>query len=463
EEYRDERGHEMYVLNRAKPVLPPPPVPGQQSLLQSSESLQGQGVLTPDSESVKMIKNFAVKSGGSLSIPCIYDHKYNSNRKYWCKGYYWSSCEIVAYTNTRGRISVTDHPTQNMFTVELNSLQDSDSGYYWCAVEIGDHSVPDDKDFLYLSVSADPAVSVRNSRVSGQEGGSVSVQCLYSAGYKNKQKQWCRFKDWSCYTVGRTATSQNSAVQISDNAKGSVSVEMSGLQKSDAGWYWFSAGDVGVTVHLTVTERPSTTTAAVVTEKTSVHHTTSDLITTSALKSIKLSNSTVTNNAETTAADVNGSGFKNRLIWVPLTVVLGLLLILVTVITYIWRKNCNENHTEARGHISNTAVHTTPLANNSVVYSAVNYEMKKVYAATTAVTTEKTSISHTTSGLITTSALKSIRLSNSTVMNNAETTAADINGPGFNTRPSWVLLAVVLGLLLILVTVITCMLRKKCR
>uniref|UniRef100_A0A8B9HVM5 Leucine rich repeat containing 24 n=1 Tax=Astyanax mexicanus TaxID=7994 RepID=A0A8B9HVM5_ASTMX len=26
EEYRDERGHEMYVLNRAKPVLPPPPL-----------------------------------------------------------------------------------------------------------------------------------------------------------------------------------------------------------------------------------------------------------------------------------------------------------------------------------------------------------------------------------------------------------------------------------------------------
>ncbi|KAL7851085.1 hypothetical protein AOLI_G00214410 [Acnodon oligacanthus] len=46
EEYRDERGHEMYVLNRAKPVLPPPPVPGQQGILHS-ESLQGQGVLTP--------------------------------------------------------------------------------------------------------------------------------------------------------------------------------------------------------------------------------------------------------------------------------------------------------------------------------------------------------------------------------------------------------------------------------
>ncbi|XP_036411660.1 CMRF35-like molecule 2 [Colossoma macropomum] len=202
------------------------------------------------SESLKTLKNLAVKRGGSLSIPCVYDEKYKPNLKYWCQGYHWSSCQIVAYTNTSGTTSVTDHPTQNMFTVELNSLQDS--GYYWCAVEIGGIWTPDDRDYLYLTVSSDPAVSVINSRVSGQEGDSVSVQCLYSAKYQNKQKKWCRFKDWSCFTVGRTDTSHNSAVLASDDGKGSVSVKMRGLQKSDAGWYWFSAGDVGVTVHLTV-------------------------------------------------------------------------------------------------------------------------------------------------------------------------------------------------------------------
>ncbi|KAL6468119.1 hypothetical protein MHYP_G00237960 [Metynnis hypsauchen] len=132
-----------------------------------------------------------------------------------------------------------------MFILELNRLQDSDSGYYWCAVEIGGTGTPDDRDYLYLTVSADPAGSVISSRVSGQEGGSVSVQCLYSDEYKNKQKKWCRFKAWRCYKLGRTTTSQNSAVLVIDNGKGSVSVEMRGLQKSDAGWYWFSAGDVG--------------------------------------------------------------------------------------------------------------------------------------------------------------------------------------------------------------------------
>ncbi|XP_036412787.1 polymeric immunoglobulin receptor-like [Colossoma macropomum] len=204
---------------------------------------------------MKTLKNLAVRRGGSLSIPCFCDEKYKSNLKYWCKGYYWSFCKIVASTNTSGRTSVTDHPTQNMFTVELNSLQDSDSGYYWCAVEIGGTETPDEKDYLYLTVSEDPAVSVINSRVSGHEEGSV--QCCYSLENKEKQRKWCRFKDGSCYSVGRTNTSQNSAVLVLDYGKGSVSVEMRGLQKSDAGWYWFSAGDVGVTVHLNVTERPS--------------------------------------------------------------------------------------------------------------------------------------------------------------------------------------------------------------
>ncbi|XP_066508983.1 polymeric immunoglobulin receptor-like [Hoplias malabaricus] len=237
-------------------------------------------VNTPESESVKTLKNLAVKSGGSLTIPCFYDKQYKSNPKFWCKGYYWSSCGIVARTSTSGRTSVTDYPTQNMFTVELNSLQDSDSGDYWCAVEIGDKWTVDDGDYLYLTVSADPAVSVINSRVSGQEGGSVSVQCLYRTDYKNKQKQWCRFRDWRCLT------SQNSAVQISDDGRGMVSVEMSGLKKSDAGWYWFSAGEVGVTVHLTVTERPTTVTTICSTVKTSISETTSESESVKTLKNL---------------------------------------------------------------------------------------------------------------------------------------------------------------------------------
>ncbi|XP_076837831.1 polymeric immunoglobulin receptor-like [Brachyhypopomus gauderio] len=203
---------------------------------------------------MRTLKHVAVKSGDSVTIPCFYDESYKSNKKYWCHGYYWSSCTIVAYTNTRGSTSVIDHPTHNMFTVELNRLNTDHSGWYWCAAEIGDENNPDDKDYLYLTVSAAPRVSVNRSRVSGEDGSSVSVQCLHSAAFWNKQKQWCRSTDWSCYTVGRTYTSQNSAVWIRDDGNTSFTVEMTGLKKSDSGWYWCSVGDVQVPVHLTVTD-----------------------------------------------------------------------------------------------------------------------------------------------------------------------------------------------------------------
>ncbi|KAG9278733.1 CMRF35-like molecule 3 [Astyanax mexicanus] len=207
------------------------------------------------SESVKTLKHLTVRRGGSLTVPCLYEEEYKSHRKYWCKGEHLILCRTVAKTNTRNTgISVADYPSQNMFTVDLKNLQDSDSGWYRCALEIVG---PDVGDSVYLTVSSDPAVWVENSTVIGQEGGGVSVQGFYSSGYKNEVRKWCRVKTWSCWSVGRTNTSQSSAVMITDYSQGSFRVEMFGLQKSDAGWYWFSAGGVGVTVHLTVTERPT--------------------------------------------------------------------------------------------------------------------------------------------------------------------------------------------------------------
>ncbi|KAF4076399.1 hypothetical protein AMELA_G00214710 [Ameiurus melas] len=212
-------------------------------------SLVGSGIFIgfflciSDVQSMRTLKYVAVKRGGSVTIPCLYEEQYKPNPKFWCKGYLWSSCSIVAYANSIGSTSVTDYPAQGMFTVELNPV--SDSGTYWCAAEIGSKWTPDDYDYLYITVSQDPYLSVMESRVSGEEGGSVTVQCLYSAAYQNKQKQWCRFKDKVC-------TSQNSAVHLSDDGRGSFRVQMSGLKKSDAGWYWCSAGDLQVPVHISV-------------------------------------------------------------------------------------------------------------------------------------------------------------------------------------------------------------------
>ncbi|NP_001293035.1 polymeric immunoglobulin receptor-like 3.10 precursor [Danio rerio] len=200
--------------------------------------------------------NIGVKSGFPGIIPCQYVEQYQENLKYWCQGMFWSSCTILAFGNgPRSKFSITDYPAQSIFTVEWQNLQPSDSGYYWCAVEIGDSEKPDASYYLYLKVQSAPDVSVKSSSVSGHEGGNVSVQCFYSSGYKAKNKQWCGYKDKKCfYPKKNTGTSQNSSVQISDDGKSSFTVLMAGLRLSDSGWYFCSVGDLQVPVRLTVTK-----------------------------------------------------------------------------------------------------------------------------------------------------------------------------------------------------------------
>ncbi|KAK9980219.1 hypothetical protein ABG768_013599 [Culter alburnus] len=197
-----------------------------------------------------------VQTGGSVIIPCYYDRKYTKHKKYWCFDAYaaYNYCNILAYANeTKGRVSVTDHPDQSFFTVTMRNLQNKDTGDYWCAVEIEGIFQVDETEQLHLTVQSAPDVSVVSSSVSGHEGGNVSVQCFYSSGYQNKLKQWCRYKDQSCYTVGRTDTSQNPSVQISDDGRRSFTVLMTGLRLSDSGWFFCSVGGWQVPVQLTVT------------------------------------------------------------------------------------------------------------------------------------------------------------------------------------------------------------------
>ncbi|XDV28199.1 hypothetical protein PO909_031551 [Leuciscus waleckii] len=198
--------------------------------------------------------NIAVKSGSSGIIPCVYDKQHKENRKYLCWGGNWISCRILAYAGETGKFSITDYPDQSIFTVRWDKLEISDSGYYWCAVEIGDFRTLDAGYNLYLTVQSAPDVSVKSSSVSGHEGDNVSVQCFYTSGYKYKLKQWCRYKDKSCYTEKRTDTSQNPSVQISDDGRSSFTVLMTGLRLSDSGWYLCSVGDLQVPVQLTVNE-----------------------------------------------------------------------------------------------------------------------------------------------------------------------------------------------------------------
>uniref|UniRef100_A0A8C3W7M7 Ig-like domain-containing protein n=1 Tax=Catagonus wagneri TaxID=51154 RepID=A0A8C3W7M7_9CETA len=98
--------------------------------------------------------------------------------------------------------------------------------------------------------------------VSGQEQGSLTVQCRYSREWELYLKWWCRGADWgSCTILVRTLGSEQEVkrgrVSIRDNRKNfTFTVTMEKLRLDDADTYWCGiervGSDLGVPIGVTV-------------------------------------------------------------------------------------------------------------------------------------------------------------------------------------------------------------------
>ncbi|XP_037537976.1 LOW QUALITY PROTEIN: polymeric immunoglobulin receptor [Nematolebias whitei] len=208
---------------------------------------------------------FSVLEGESLTIPCHYEPQYTNHVKYWCQGALREFCTSLARTDdpqvinpVEERVSIFDDPAQQVFTVTMNKLKEGDSGWYMCGVEIGGVWKADDTTFTNIKVIH--GLKAVNSRVSGVEGSSVTVQCLYSERYRESEKKWCRSGDpRSCLSTGSVGSYENSSMAIRDDRTGAFTVTFKKLHMTDTAWYWCSAGPQMITVRVHVTPRPTTT------------------------------------------------------------------------------------------------------------------------------------------------------------------------------------------------------------
>ncbi|XP_073677600.1 polymeric immunoglobulin receptor [Garra rufa] len=208
------------------------------------------------------VSKLTVQSGGSVTIPCHYHRRHKDFQKFWCKGKNWLTCLTMRPTNqgTRTGISFDNSPDELVTTMTMTNLRSSDSNRYWCAVKIrGSYT----RTSLELTVTEGiPDLSVASNRVSGEEGGNVTVQCLYSDKFKDIDRKWCRSGNLhSCQTAQDIEPSLGAALQINDTNDGVYSVTLTGLKKTDAGWYWCMAGEVQVPVHISVDSRQLVTDA----------------------------------------------------------------------------------------------------------------------------------------------------------------------------------------------------------
>ncbi|KAB0366909.1 hypothetical protein FD755_020233 [Muntiacus reevesi] len=77
----------------------------------------------------------------SVSVQCLYDSKWESHKKWWCRGARWASCRILVQTQGSGReekgdrVSIKDDQSNHSFTVTLQELRQDDADTYWCGIE----------------------------------------------------------------------------------------------------------------------------------------------------------------------------------------------------------------------------------------------------------------------------------------------------------------------------------------
>ncbi|XP_034008567.1 uncharacterized protein LOC117499961 [Trematomus bernacchii] len=212
--------------------------------------------------SITTVSKVSVRAGGSITIPCLYESKHTNNVKYLCKVSTWDFCSDKVKTNkpsSSGKFSISDDKTQRVFTVTINDLTGEDTDYYWCAVEI-DYG-PDLGTRFHLSVTGgNPYLYVDEQKRTGFRGEEITIDYHY---YNAGDIKWCRLGS-SCVTRPN-GWLENSRVTM-NNVPGLLSVTLSGLRTESSGWYLCVKGDLQMPVHITVTEKPTTTTSPATSE-----------------------------------------------------------------------------------------------------------------------------------------------------------------------------------------------------
>uniref|UniRef100_A0AAZ1Y3C4 Ig-like domain-containing protein n=1 Tax=Oreochromis aureus TaxID=47969 RepID=A0AAZ1Y3C4_OREAU len=205
--------------------------------------------------SITTVSKVSVKTGKSISIPCLYGSQYKNHVKYLCEGPKWRFCRDVVKTNKAdpsGKYSISDDKRQFIFTVTINNLTNKNTDY-WCVVEI--NNGPDYGGHFQLSVTRGiPRLYVDHQRITGYIGENITIRCHHS---NSGEMKWCRLGR-NCVT-GSSGSIDGAAVTAHMRDPNVFTVTMSGLKSEDSGWYLCAEGDIQIPVYLTVTEKPITT------------------------------------------------------------------------------------------------------------------------------------------------------------------------------------------------------------
>ncbi|XP_053426758.1 CMRF35-like molecule 7 [Nycticebus coucang] len=152
---------------------------------------------------------------GSLTVQCRYDSGWETYRKWWCRGAYWGSCNIIIVTSgsenevKTDHLSIRDSHKDLMFTVTMEDLRKDDADTYWCGIERSGSDLG-----VQVKVIITPGYSTARNPVtipettSGPELDSLTMQCSYDQEWETYRKRWCQGADMDRCRILVTTGSQ---------------------------------------------------------------------------------------------------------------------------------------------------------------------------------------------------------------------------------------------------------------
>ncbi|GAB5581273.1 CMRF35-like molecule 7 [Prionailurus viverrinus] len=78
--------------------------------------------------------------GGSVTVRCDYKPRWETYRKWWCRGAYWELCRTLVQTTgsqleVKGdRVSIGDNQSHHFLTVTMEKVRQDDTDTYWCGI-----------------------------------------------------------------------------------------------------------------------------------------------------------------------------------------------------------------------------------------------------------------------------------------------------------------------------------------
>ncbi|XP_039941658.1 polymeric immunoglobulin receptor-like [Hirundo rustica] len=192
--------------------------------------------------------------GGSATVKCFYPPTpvNRRDRKYWCKQQ-GSKCLTLVSTgyvapDYQGRISLTDHPEEENFQINISALGPGDAGTFQCGVGVNGRGL---SHTVTLTLVEGPGVPEAAELFYVKLRSTWTVSCSFGEHTAELRRYLCKKEKEGCRNIINSHKEidpdfQGRVLLAFEETPGSFRVTMTHMDWEDTGLYYCGAGEYGV-------------------------------------------------------------------------------------------------------------------------------------------------------------------------------------------------------------------------